>query len=114
MNSYTLNSTAANQKISTVIDGFRFDITIMSALGLMFATTAIDGVVVKTSCRCVNGQPIVPYDAYLPEGCGNFFFVTLDDCYPNHNDFNTNCIMVYLTANEIAELRAARKAENEG
>lgn len=106
MYSYTLDSSSPNQNFSTVVDGFRFDITLNTAFDMLFATVDINGVRVKTTCRCINGQFIVPYAAYLPEGCGNFLFYTKDDNYPSYKNFNNTCFLVYLSADEIKEARS--------
>lgn len=105
MYSYTLDSSAPNQNFRTVVDGFTFDITLNTALDMLFATVDINGERVKTTCRCINGQFIVPYPAYLPDGCGNFLFYTKDENYPNYQNFNTTCMLIYLSDSEIKELQ---------
>ena len=103
MYAYPLNSRSPNQNFSTVVDGFTFDITLNTACDLLFATVKIDDKVVKTSGRCIEGQWMVPYSAYLPDGCGNFKFFTRDERYPAYDDFNVSCVLVYYSADEIKE-----------
>lgn len=101
MYGYTLDSGAPNQSFKTVVDGHRFDIDFHSAMGLLFATVKVDGEVVKTSGRCIEGQWIAPYQAYMPDECGNFMFVTRDEQYPEYSTFNTQCVLVYYTKEEM-------------
>ena len=103
MYTYTLNPTSANQSFQTVVEGHRFDITFKTAMKMLFATVSIDDKVVKTSGRCIEGTWLVPYKSYLPADCGNFMFVTRDEQYPNHNDFNFSCVLVYYTKEEFEE-----------
>lgn len=107
MYAFPLNQSSPNQSFTTVVDGFTFDITLQTAFGILFATVDIDGVRVKTSCRCINQQWIVPYPAYLPEGCGNFMFLVNGEQYPNYGDFNSTCVLVYFSADEIKEMQNA-------
>lgn len=101
---FELNNKAPNQRFSTVVDGFHFDIELHTAFDMLFATVSIDGVVIKTSVRCVPYGWLIPYAAYAPEGCGNFRFETRDDEYPAYKDFNTSCRLVYMSKAEIEGL----------
>ena len=104
MYSFNLDTSKPNQRFSTVADGFQFDITLNTASDMLFATIAVDGVVAKTSVRCVPGGWLIPYMAYAPDGCGNFRFLTRNGEYPNYRNFNESCILVYYSAEEIKEM----------
>lgn len=105
MYSFNLDPTKANQRFTTVVDGFQFDITLNTAYDLLFATVIVNGNVAKTAVRCVPNGWLIPYSAYAPDGCGNFRFITRDGKYPTYRDFNKSCVLVYNSANEIKEMK---------
>ena len=104
MYTFNLNSGAPNQRFSTVVDSFEFDIELHTAYDLLFASISVDGTTVKTSGRCVPSGWLIPYPAYAPEGCGNFRFETRNSEYPNYQNFNTSCFLVYYSKEEIDKM----------
>lgn len=105
MYSFELDETSPNQNFSTTVDGVDFDITLNTANDLLFATVKVNGKIVSNGCRCIPNTWIVPYMAYLPSKCGNFKFLTRDEVYPRYSDFNTSCILVYYSSEEISNLK---------
>jgi hypothetical protein len=104
MYSFELNNKAPNQKFSTVVEGFLFDIELHTAYDMLFATISVNGKTVKTSVRCIPFGWLIPYLAYAPDGCGNFRFETRDGEYPSYNDFNSSCRLIYYSRSEIENL----------
>jgi hypothetical protein len=104
MYSFDLNSSAPNQRITTVVDGFQFEIKLHTAYDMLFATISVDNNITKTSVRCVPFGWLIPYSSYAPFGCGNFRFETRDYEYPNYKNFNTSCRLIYYSKSEIEAL----------
>lgn len=104
MYAYDINPESPNQFFTIVMSGYTIGVTLQTNDGVCYASIDIDGIRVKTSVRCVNNQPIIPYKAYIPEDIGNLFFYCADEDYPSFVNFNTSCILVYLSPSEIKEL----------
>ena len=62
-----------------------------------------DNAPVVTGQRCVAGFPVIPY-RYLESG--NFVFVTDDDNLPDFTQFNITQFLIYVSASELATIRA--------
>lgn len=105
MYTYLLDRNSPNQSFTTIVDGIEFDITLQTANDVLFATIKANGKIVKTSGRCVPGSWLIPYPAYAPEGCGNFMFLTRNNEYPNFKNFNTSCILIYASKEEMRDLQ---------
>jgi hypothetical protein len=103
MNQIPLQATA-NQTLSVQLDGARYSLTFKEAGGVMVADVTRDDVVVLYGARVVSGSPIIPY-AYLE--AGNFVLLTEDDDLPYYTEFETTQSLVYVTADELADLRGA-------
>lgn len=101
MYSFDLDPTSPNQQFSTVADGINYEITLNTSDNLLYATVKANGTVLKNSGRCIGGRWLIPYIAYAPSGSGNFKFLTRDGEYPNYKNFNTTCILVYYTHDEL-------------
>lgn len=104
MTTFDLDPNAPNQQFTVVEQGHAIDITLQTSGELCFATIIIDEKKVITSLRCVNNQPLIPYRAYTPRNIGNLFFYCSSEDYPSFLNFNTSCMLVYLTPDELKEL----------
>lgn len=93
-----------NQEFSIQLDGQFYDIHIRDANGSPAATIVRDGVVVVSAARIVAGAPLLPY---LYQENGNFLLTVTNDALPDWEQFGITQFLVYLTADELATLRAA-------
>lgn len=71
---------------------------------IMAVDITINNIVILTGLRVVAGYPIIPYE-YLENG--NFAFQTQNDDYPDYSQFNITQNLIYASATELAEIRAA-------
>lgn len=92
-----------NQSLSVQLDGLRYDITIKEAIGVMAATVVRDGVTLVDNVRLVAGTPVLPYRY---QESGNFALTTADEELPYYPSFGVTQFLVYLSAEELAALRA--------
>lgn len=92
-----------NQSLSIQLDGFRYDITIKEANGVMSASVVRDGETLVDNVRLVSGTPVLPY-RYQEQG--NFALTTLDEELPYYTAFGITQFLVYLNDAELAALRA--------
>lgn len=92
-----------NQSLSVRLDDVRMVLRLKEANGVMVADLERAGTVILSAVRVLAGEPIIPY-RYLESG--NFLFLTLDDDLPDWRKFNASQQLLYLTAAEIATLRA--------
>lgn len=93
-----------NQSLSILLDGAQYSIAIREANGIMSATVIRDSIVLIDNVRLVSGTPVLPYD-YLESG--NFVLTTEAFALPEFSQFGVTQFLLYLTADEVAELRAA-------
>lgn len=91
-----------NQDLSIQLDGFRYDLAIKEANGVMSMSVTRDGTMVIQNVRLVAGSPVLPY-RYQEQG--NFVLTTVDDEIPYYPAFGVTQFLVYLTAAEVAALR---------
>lgn len=92
-----------NQSLSVRLDDVRMVLRIKDANGVMVADLERAGATVLSAVRVLAGEPVIPY-RYLETG--NFIFLTLNDDLPDWRKFNVSQQLLYLTAAEIATLRA--------
>lgn len=91
-----------NQQLQTIIDGYRFDIRLMSCFDVMCVDIYRDGASVVRGMRVVAQEMLIPYE-YMEGGAGNFLFFTQNDDIPNYLQFNSTQFLYHLTD---AEARA--------
>lgn len=91
-----------NQSFFIRLEEIRYFVEIKEAGGMMSATIARAGVRLVTGMRCAAGTPLLPY-RYLETG--NFMFVADPGVIPYFPDFGSSCLLVYLTAAEVALAR---------
>lgn len=92
-----------NQSLSIQLDGMRYDILIKEANGCMVASVIRDGVTLVDGVRLVAGAPVLPYRY---QESGNFALTTTDEELPYYTMFGVTQFLVYLSADELAALRA--------
>ena len=92
------------QQLKVNLDGVTYTLTFVAIENIMYATVAINDVVISNGARCVKGYPIVPYPA-LEGKTGNFIFLTNGEDVPWWENFGINQTLYYLTANELAYTR---------
>lgn len=91
-----------NQSFFIRLEDVRYFVEIKEAGGMMSATIDRAGVRLVTGMRCAAGTPLLPY-RYLETG--NFMFVADPGVIPYFPDFGRSCLLVYLTAAEVALAR---------
>lgn len=90
------------QRIETDVDGINYVIQLRTAQQMTLADVYADGVLLRGSCRCIPGKPIIPYK-YMTKG-GNFFWYSADGSYPYYENFTTTQFLYYLNDEEIENL----------
>jgi hypothetical protein len=95
-----------NQEPSFVADGQQYDIRIwFDGDDLMLMDISINGSVVASSCPCIVGQMVLPYE-YLEGAGGNFFWTTASGDNPNYENFGGADVLLYASNAEMATGRA--------
>lgn len=94
----------ANQTLFIQLDERAYTITVhASGNGVMTADITRDSVVLLQGGRITPGMPLLPY-RYLESG--NFVLITDADALPDFEQFGVTQFLVYLSADELAALRA--------
>lgn len=99
-----LSPSLANQLVSIDLDGRYFEVRVKCLGTTMVADISRDGVLLVEGVRAVASVPLIP--PYLEQGGGNFAFVCNTDDLPFYTSFGSSQFLVYLTADELAALRA--------
>lgn len=92
-----------NQSFSIQLDNVSYDMAIYSTGNVMSMDIIRAGTPILLGERLVPNYPIIPY-RYLESG--NFVFITLDGDYPTYDQFGVTQNLIYLSATELASLRA--------
>lgn len=92
-----------NQEFSITLDGNIYDITPKTMDNITCVSIVRNGVDIIDNIRCVPFQPVLP--AQYQES-GNFSFVTGNGDLPYYTQFNVTQQLIYLSADELAALRA--------
>lgn len=93
-----------NQAFSIRLEDSRYDFVIKETNGVMSMDLARNNVQILSGHRMLSGTPLIPYK-YQEEG--NFVLPTLDDDLPFYTSFGITQFLFYLTAAEVAALRAS-------
>lgn len=96
-------ATLPNQALSIQLDERFYEIAIREANGVMSATLVRDGVTLISNVRVTAGTPLLPYRY---QESGNFVMTTDNEAIPYWDQFNVTQFLVYLSADELAALRA--------
>jgi hypothetical protein len=94
-----------NQSLSVLLDGNQWNVLLKTARGTTVASLTLNGTGVLDGARCVAGSFVIPSDY---EEAGNFFFVTQNGDLPVYTEFNVTQSLVYVSASELAALRAPK------
>ena len=89
-----------NQKLSVNLDGFRFDISLISSTTSTLVTIARNDVTLIKNVRALGGSFLLPYN-YLEGESGNFLFIVKDDVIPYYINFGITQILVYGTVEDL-------------
>lgn len=97
-----------NQTFDILLDNndWEFALYTVNDFNLMAMDVSLNGVLILSGQRVNSSQFVVPY-GYLAPDDGNFFFVTVDDEYPDYTKFNLSQQLLYVSAAELGALRAA-------
>lgn len=106
MSSVVPLSAVPNQKISITLNGSRYEIRFRECNGVMALDLTINDELVLSGDRVVSGAPLIPYK-YLEKSSGNFLFLTELGDYPYWDQFGITQRLIYFTAEELEEIRAA-------
>lgn len=91
-----------NQSFSTVLDGNRYDISIIETNGVMSATIIRNSVTIVENIRITAGTFLIPY-RYLENG--NFYMTNLNEEIIYYPSFGASQMLVYLTAQDLINIR---------
>lgn len=92
-----------NQSFSVQLDGARYELTFKHAAGIMCVDVTRDDVELLRGHRVVAWAPLLPYRHME---AGNFCILTEDDDLPHYSAFGYTQTLVYVSPEELAELKA--------
>lgn len=95
-----------NQKFNFLGDGQQYTIALRTVQDMTFMDVAMNGSTLITSCKCLPGQMVIPYDYLEGEG-GNFFFQTASGNNPQYANFGGADVLLYASNAELAAVRGA-------
>ncbi len=93
----------ANQTFFVQLEGVPYTVTLHAADDVVAATISRDDETLLTGARVTPGMPLLPY-RYQERG--NFLLLTNEGDLPDFTQFGVTQFLVYLTAAELAALRA--------
>jgi hypothetical protein len=98
-----------NQSFSCNVGGNFYDISIYAIIGnidpaniIMAFNVTRNNITLLTGQRAVSGWPVIPY-LYLESG--NFIMVTMNDDYPDYNQFGTTQFLIFASQEELELIR---------
>jgi hypothetical protein len=94
-----------NQRLTVRLEGQLYEITVKAAAGCLVCSISRNGLELVANTRCLPWKALIPYQ-YLEDG-GNFCFVNEDKAYPAYARLGVQDQLVYVTAEELKELRHA-------
>lgn len=94
-----------NQSLSALLDGNQWNLLLKTVEDSTVLSAQLNGVDVLSSARAVAGSFIIP-STY--EEAGNFIFVTQLFQLPFYTQFNVTQSLIYVSAAELAVLRAPK------
>ena len=96
-----------NQEFSVTIDDVFYQIRLRywspDNEGVIFSQVKVGDNEWTGSTRCVPYQSLIPY-TYQTNG-GNFYFICTDNHYPDYTKFNVEHKLIYMTNEELEELK---------
>lgn len=92
-----------NQEFTIQLNNNLFDITIRETNGCMSVSITINSVLTIENMRIVAGMRLIPSQY---EEAGNFIFASNNEDLPFYTEFGNSQQLVYVTAAELAIIRA--------
>jgi hypothetical protein len=92
-----------NQSVFVQLDDRAYAVEIHGAGDVMTASVTRDNVLLIQGARITPGMPLLPY-RYQEDG--NFLLLVDGGDLPDYAQFGVTQFLVYLSADELAELRA--------
>lgn len=100
-----------NQSLSINLDGSQYDINVQATNGDAILGTLVmafdiirNGVAIVTGARSTPGSFLIPA-AYLEDG--NFILITMNDEYPDWQQFGVTQTFVFISQAELEAIRAS-------
>jgi len=100
---YISLSKVPNQSFYFIHGDYTYEFSLRMINDLLYSSVSINGTVVKSTLRCVPYGWLIPYKNSMGMD-GNFRFETLNKDYPNYNDFDDTCFLIFYTNDEIKDL----------
>lgn len=102
---FELNNTLPNQTFSTTLNNIDLEIILKLAGSgdnpiMQFALKSGDEYICPY-VNCFANQGLLPYPYMVSEVGGNFFFSTDDGEYPNYKNYNTTCVLYFISEDEL-------------
>ena len=113
-----LNNTYANQEFDVIIDKIENSIHIELSsektgqynsldnepLLVLMMSIFVNNQQIGIPFICYPNQPIIPYQYMVEKVGGNFVFETVDNNYPNFENFGDTCKLYFITLDRIQAL----------
>ena len=99
-----LNNTYANQEFDVNIDGLTVNIHVLLQTtdnNALLMSVFVNNEQLGNPFMCFPNQSVVPYEYMVNVLGGNFVFETVNDCYPNFENFGDTCKLYFVTLDEI-------------
>lgn len=98
-----LNNNYANQEFDIMIDDIKNSIHVLlqTVNKALLMTVSVNNTVLGQPFLCCPNTPVIPFK-YLQERLGgNFVFETVNNNYPNWENFNKTCNLYFVPLDEI-------------
>lgn len=98
-----LNNNYANQEFDLILDDIKNTIHVLlqTVNNALLMTVSINNNILGAPFLCIANTPIIPYQ-YLQDNLGgNFVFETVNNNYPNYENFGKTCNLYFFTLDEI-------------
>lgn len=90
-----------NQRLSVMIEGRRYEISVIVAGQSVAVSIACDGDVICSNARAVPNIPILTYDYQQALAFGNFAFLSESGEYPDWRTLADNDAFIFVPASEL-------------
>jgi hypothetical protein len=87
-----------NQSLSLTLDNNVYDIVVKQTSTCISMSLSINGEVILSNQRIINGTPIIDY-AYLQNG--NFLLLTSNEELPDYTQFGVTQFLIYASQAEL-------------
>lgn len=96
-------SSVPNQDFDVYLDGVRYYFRLHLFRDMLYADVTVNDEQVIRSVRCIDRTWLIPF-ASANAGFGNFRFEDDARQYPDWRRFGAQCVLVYYSNAEIAEM----------